>query len=90
MSGTGILATFDLIFPSDPIEMEVCVDFDELLNSCNEYEMQVFGGDRPTWMNVMFIALTIMIIMVYVPRLKFDYKKLRHGYKSTWDDEFKR
>lgn len=90
MGGTGILAMIDLIYPSEPIEIKVCIDYDEFLNYCNEYEMQVFGGDKPTWLNVMFIAMTIMIVLVNVPRLKTDYKKLRYGYRSTWDDEFRK
>ncbi len=89
MGYIGIMATLDLIFPEELGEVEYCADFDDLLNYCNEYAMREVGG-KPIWLNVMFIAMSIFIIMIYVPMLKTEYKKLRYGYRSTWDDEFKK
>lgn len=89
MMHTGTTATINLVFPEEVKEVEVCIDFDELLNYCNEHEIQTVSG-KPVWMNLMFLIFSILITMFYIPILILDYKKIRYGVKSTWDDEYRK
>lgn len=82
-------SSFKLTFPQEPTETEVCIDFDEVLNYCNESKIEI-EEDRPYWMSIAYIFGAIFLIIFYVPILKKEYRELRYGARSTWDDEFKK
>jgi len=86
---TGIMAFIDIISEKEPSEEEVCLNFDEFFNKCTEFGIGEETG-KPFWLNLMFMMMSVLIVIFYVPMLMQEYKKLRYGYRSTWDDEFKK
>ena len=78
-----------IFYEEKPTEYQACVDFDEMLNYCNKYETRTTTS-RPLWLSVVMIIGGSFVMSIYIPNFITEYRKLRYGLKSTWDDEFRR
>ena len=78
-----------LFYEEKSTDYQACINFDKMLNYCNEYETRTLTG-KPLWVSIVMVAGGSFVMSVYFPNFLIEYRKLRYGLKSTWDDEFRR
>jgi len=70
----------------EAMPLEVCIEEGIVSNTCNEYETKDFGGLDITlvgFMGVMYVIIGTLLLS----RAKKQYKIMKYGIKSGWDNE---
>lgn len=82
---SAVKSASEIVFPIEAQEVEVCIDFDELLNYCNEFEIQE-KNTTSVWLNVFLIITAVLVLSIWIPKIKRDIREYRYGFKANWDE----